>query len=85
MKFFSFLFVISVLVVSCAPSREIADVLQNTHDKPPGYQHGFMNGCSSGFQQSGFDDYLFFKDILRYQSDEQYRKGWQAGLKKCFG
>ena len=85
MKFCVVFFVIPFFVVSCSPSREIVNVLQNTHDKLPGYQHGFMNGCGSGFQQSGVDGYLFFKDMLRYESDEQYRKGWRDGLKKCSG
>lgn len=85
MKFISVVSILAVALFSCAPSREIVVIMQNTHDKPPGYQDGFMNGCGSGFQQGGDEGYLYFKDLRRYESDEQYRKGWQDGLEKCSG
>ena len=73
----------SIVLFSCAPSQKVVKIMQNTHDKSPAYQDGFVSGCGSGFQQSGIEGYFYFKDILRYKSNEQYREGWQSGFKKC--
>lgn len=83
MKFLALVLVLSVALVSCAPSREIVVIMRNSHKMSPGYQDGSLTGCGSGFQQSGVEGYLFFKDLIRFESDEQYRKGWLAGLDKC--
>ena len=83
MKLLATVLLFAGVVVSCAPSTKIVKIMQKTNDKPAAYQNGFMNGCGSGFQQSGLEGYLFFKDLQRYQSEEQYKEGWLAGFKKC--
>ena len=83
MRIVYILIIFAGFLASCAPSTKVVKITKDTHEKPFSYQDGFLNGCSSGFQQKGMTGYLYFKDLLRYQNDDDYRIGWLAGYKKC--
>lgn len=47
------------------------------------WREGFAHGCDSGFAGAGNPFYTHTKDASRADTDERYRKGWQAGFDGC--
>ncbi|MBS9816889.1 hypothetical protein [Vibrio alginolyticus] len=43
------------------------------------YIQGFHDGRHSGMQEAGNDFEHYIKDETRYQTDSDYRQGWDAG------
>ena len=50
------------------------------------YQLAFMAGCDCGFTDAGRDGFqnAYQLDEKRFQSDSEYRNGWQDGYGACF-
>lgn len=66
-----------MLVAACtgtAPERTAA------------YEIGYWDGCSTGYSQAGKPGYeaAARKDVQRFASDEEYRRGWESGDKDCY-
>ena len=55
-------------------------------NEPPGYTRGWADGCSSGYLDGHGREYggVYYKDKERYQSDAQYRKGWDDAYERCY-
>ncbi len=71
--------------ILCACSRNLV----NPQVPPPGspaFEEGYLNGCDSGFASADRDGYStsFRKDEMRYGSEVDYRRGWDAGLTACY-
>lgn len=49
------------------------------------FNHGFANGCDSGYSASGHPWYQFKKDTSEYVSNNQYKIGWDDGYNHCKG
>ncbi len=47
------------------------------------YAEGFNDGCHSGKGVAGSKESRYFKDIERFYSDPQYRRGWNDGYEQC--
>lgn len=47
------------------------------------YTDGYVHGCSSGYNRAGDRYYDFSRDMPRYQSDQNYSKGWDEGYQSC--
>jgi hypothetical protein len=92
--FFSIIFVVSVLA-SCAvfepvqrppenierPSGPLPPSTRPTYNLsgyPPATREGYIDGCETA-KQSEYG----FKDKDRYESDGQYRMGWDDGFDLC--
>ena len=52
----------------------------------PGYQEGYLDGCARGFAVAprAGAEIEYRQDEARYASDEEYRRGWETGLKACY-
>jgi hypothetical protein len=50
------------------------------------YQLGFRHGCVTGYSDSGRAGYesTFLRNEARFTSDDEYRRGWIDGEKKCY-
>jgi hypothetical protein len=50
------------------------------------FQRGYQEGCNSGYVADGKEGaYRYKKDYKLYDSNTQYRKGWDAGFNDCKG
>jgi len=67
--------VVLATVAGCASNAE--RLLAAGHD--PAYVQGFDHGESSGLSAAGHPYMAFIKDTHRYESDSQYRQGWDDG------
>ena len=54
--------------------------------QPREYRLAFMAGCDSGYMDAGRDGYqnAYQLDHQLFQSNSEYRKGWQDGHEACF-
>jgi len=52
----------------------------NLSGYPANTQQGYIDGCETA-KNSGFG----FKDVNRYDRDDQYRMGWDDGFALCKG
>jgi len=94
--FFSLIFVVSVLA-SCAifePAQRPPENIErplgplppstrptyNLSGYPPATKEGYIDGCETA-KKSEYG----FKDTDRYESDGQYRMGWDDGFDLCHG
>ena len=50
------------------------------------YRLAYMAGCDCGFADAGRDGFqnAYQRDEKRFQSDPEYRNGWQDGYNACF-
>lgn len=51
----------------------------------PSYIDGYEHGHSSGYVAAGHPWYSFQKDTYRFDSDSQYRQGWNDGFQVAKG
>lgn len=73
----------ALLVAACAPVQSVTQ--RHTEGQPLEYRLGFENGCSSGYVAAGHPYSRWDKDVVRYNSVEQYRQGWDDGMAVCKG
>jgi hypothetical protein len=50
---------------------------------PPAYTRGYDDGCHSGKMAGGNMFEHMRKDVRRYDSDRDYRQGWDDGYGSC--
>jgi hypothetical protein len=50
---------------------------------PPAYTHGYDDGCHSGKMAGGNMFEHMRKDVRRFDSDRDYRQGWNDGYESC--
>ena len=71
------------IVGACAfvPNPAIPDPARSQE-----YRLAFMAGCDCGFTDAGRDGFqnAYQLDEKRFQSDPEYRNGWQDGYGACF-
>ena len=60
------------------PLPESAKPKYNLTGYPPSTQQGYIDGCETAKNTN-----WAFKDLNRYQKDEQYRMGWDDGFSMC--
>ncbi len=50
------------------------------------YRLGWTQGCDSGYEDAGRQGYiiLFGRDAARYETDGEYRKGWDQAHAECY-
>jgi len=50
------------------------------------YIQGYTAGCDSGYNEASRDGYSqrYRKDVKRYESDSEYRTGWDEGYAVCY-
>ena len=82
---------IAVAGVSCAVAllAACASGLVNPEAPPagtPAFQDGYLHGCSSGFQDARREGFVtgYYKDPGRYSSEDEYRRGWDEGHRRCY-
>jgi hypothetical protein len=51
----------------------------------PSYIDGYTDGHSSGYVAAGHPYYKFLKNTRRYESDSQYKQGWEDGFRVSKG
>lgn len=66
----------ATLIAGCAAGTP-------TVSGPPAYQEGYDNGCSSGYFFAGNKVFRHIKDTARFNSDQEYKTGWEDGFAKC--
>lgn len=69
--------VVTILLAGCASTSE--RMLAAGYD--PSYAVGYEHGESSGTSAAGHPYVRFTKDTHRYESDSQYRQGWDDGYR----
>ena len=71
------------ILAACAfvPNPAIPDPARSQE-----YRLAFMAGCDCGFTDAGRDGFqnAYQLDEKRFQSDPEYRNGWQDGYHVCF-
>jgi hypothetical protein len=70
---------VAVAVAGCGSVRQT--LIERGY--PPAYAEGYADGCESGKDAAGGLFASPRKDASRYGGDDQYTKGWDAGLEKC--
>lgn len=65
-----------LLLAGCMSDQE--SLLRQGYD--PAYAQGFNDGGQSGSRAAGNIWTAFHKDTHRFESDSQYRQGWQDGF-----
>jgi hypothetical protein len=64
-------------------------VLAACTPKPEGkpYQLGYDDGCTSAYSLAGKPGYdaRYTRNETMFKTDEDYRRGWKAGERSCFG
>ena len=70
-----------LLVSACAPAS-ILTQMRDSEKKPAIYKEGYVDGCQSGRNKKG-EAVIFFKDNMRYESENDYALGWDEGFVKC--
>ena len=55
-------------------------------DSSAAYAFGYGEGCDSGYSEASRDSYTlaYSKDQGRYESDSEYRAGWDEGYAVCY-
>ncbi len=55
-------------------------------DSSAAYAFGYAEGCDSGYSEASRDGYslAYRKDQARYESDAEYRGGWDEGYIVCY-
>lgn len=46
----------------------------------PEYADGYVDGYSAGCNKIGHPFYKYTRDTQRFESDEQYKRGWEDGF-----
>ncbi len=46
----------------------------------PEYVDGYMDGYKAGCNKIGHPFYRFTRDAQRFESDQQYKRGWEDGF-----
>ena len=71
------------ILAACAfvPNPAIPDPARSQE-----YRLAYMAGCDCGFTDAGRDGFqnAYQLDEKRFQSDSEYRNGWQDGYGACF-
>lgn len=70
---------LSLGLVGCATEAE----RMAKEGYPPGYTHGYDDGCHSGKMAGGNVFEHMKKDVHRYGSDSDYKQGWDDGFGAC--
>lgn len=73
----------SLVSTSCTSDGTRNQMLRQGYD--PSYSSGFADGESSGYVAAGHPYYRFTKDTKRFESDSQYRQGWNDGFQVAKG
>ena len=60
-----------------------APVPEKVSGRPPAYQDGYRDGCTSGKAEASHSRLGETKDIKRFQSDQNYAVGWYEGSESC--
>jgi hypothetical protein len=76
------LLVVLSLCGACSKVLLQAD-MDRVKDQPPAFQHGYKDGCNSGFVAGGSIVHSFKRDSERLLEDDQYRLGWKDGYRQC--
>ncbi len=67
-------------VTGCGPKGEQI-MIQNPEGAA--YSTGYGDGCASGRYAAGNREITERKDMMRYQTDKRYQKGWDTGYEEC--
>ena len=46
----------------------------------PEYVDGYVDGYSAGCNNAGHPFYRYTRDTLRFERDQQYKRGWEDGF-----
>jgi hypothetical protein len=78
--------VMSTLVAACA-AVVLAGCVSSTppalEGRPPAYVQGYKDGCASGKSVEGSVFYTYQKNIYLFESDKDYKEGWNDAYRQC--
>ncbi len=54
-----------------------------SHNNPPAYVDGYLDGCASGRRMGGDKHFTYRKDVNREEREALYARGWHEGQINC--